>query len=247
MRKVIGNFKMNQTPSQTKEYLLKFLPKVESTKNEVILCFPATSLTTAKYLTENTGVKLGGQNMCDEDNGRATGEINGLMLKDAGAEYVIVGHSERRTKFKENFRTNNKKIKLAFKNKLKVILCVGESLTERNTLKMLESLKTQIEESLKGIYENELERVIIAYEPIWAIGSGKLPTNKELERAVKAIRKVISDDFSVKAGENIQIVYGGSLDSKNINQYVKLNDINGFLVGGSCLDPMEFAKIVKEA
>lgn len=246
MRKVIGNFKMNQTPTQTKEYLLSFLSKVETTRNEVVLCFPATSLTTAKYMVEGSKVKLGGQNICDEDHAKPTGEISGEMLKDAGAEYVIVGHSERRTKFKENFRTNNKKIKLAFKNKLKVILCVGENLTERNTLKMLESLKTQIEESLKGIYENELERVVIAYEPIWAIGSGKLPTNKELERAVKAIRKVISDDFSEKAGENIQVVYGGSLDSKNVKEYIKLNTINGFLVGGSCLDPVEFAKIVKE-
>ena len=246
MRKVIGNFKMHQTPTQTKEYLLQFMSKVDGTKNEVVLCLPATSLTTAKYMVSGSNIKLGGQNICDDDHAKTTGEISGDMLKDAGAEYVIVGYSERRTKFKENFRTNNKKIKLAFKNRLKVILCVGENLTERNTLKMLESLKIQIEESLKGIYENELERVVIAYEPIWAIGSGKLPTNKELDRAVKAIRKVITDDFSEKAGQSIQIVYGGSLDAKNVNQYLKLNTINGFLVGGSCLDPLEFATIVKE-
>ena len=246
MRKIIGNFKMNQTPTQTKEYLLRFLSRVEGTKNEIVLCFPATSLTTAKYMVEGGNVKLGGQNICEDDRVKVTGEINGDMLKDAGAEYVIVGHSERRTKFRENYKTNNKKIKLAFKNRLKVILCVGENLTERNTLKMLESLKIQIEESLKGIYENELERVVIAYEPIWAVGSGKLPTNKELERAVKAIRKVITDDFSEKAGKNIEVVYGGSLDSKNVNQYLKISTINGFLVGGSCLDPIEFATIVKE-
>ena len=245
MRKIIGNFKMNQTPQQTKDYLIDFLPKVDAEKNEIILCLPATSLTTAKYLVEGRGVKLGGQNICDEELNRNTGEVNGVMIREAGAEYVIIGHSERRVKYKENTRTNNRKIKIALKNRLKVILCVGESLAERNTLKMLESLKIQIEESLKGIYENELEHITIAYEPIWAIGSGKLPTNKELEKAVKAIRKVITDDFSEKAGKSINVVYGGSLDAKNISQYLKLPEINGFLMGGSCFDPNGFAQIIK--
>ena len=246
MRKIIGNFKMNKTTSQTKEYLLEFLGKVEGNKNEIVLCLPATSLSMAKYITNGTNIKLGAQNICDEELGKNTGEVSAEMVKDAGAEYVIIGHSERRVKYKENHRTNNKKIKVALKNRLKVILCVGENLAERNTLKMLESLKIQIEESLKGIYENELEHIIIAYEPIWAIGSGKIPTNKELEKAVKAIRKVITDDFSEKAGAAIEIVYGGSLDAKNINHYLKLETINGFLVGASCLNPAHFAQIIKE-
>jgi len=245
MRKIIANFKMNHTPAQTKDYLINFLPKVDGNKNEIILCLPSTSLTTAKFMVEGRGIKLGGQNICDEELNRNTGEVNGVMIREAGAEYVIIGHSERRVKYKENTRTNNRKIKIALKNRLKVILCVGESLAERNTLKMLDSLKIQIEESLKGIYENELEHITIAYEPIWAIGSGKLPTNKELEKAVKAIRKVITDDFSEKAGQSINIVYGGSLDAKNINQYLKLDTINGFLVGGSCMDPAGFAQIIK--
>ena len=246
MKKVIANFKMNQTQTQTKEYLLQFMSKVEGSKHEIVLCFPATSLTTAKYLTANTNIKLGGQNICDEEANKNTGEISACMMRDAGAEYVIVGHSERRAKHKENTRTNNKKIKLALKNRLKVILCVGESLAERNTLKMLDSLKTQIEESLKGLYENELQNVMIAYEPIWAIGSGKLPTVKELEKAVKAIRKVISDDFSEKAGKEIDVVYGGSIGIKNASQYSKIETIDGFLIGGSCLDPLGFAQIIKE-
>lgn len=246
MRKIIGNFKMNQTPTQTKEYLLQFMSKVEGSKHEIVLCFPATSLTTAKYLTSNTGIKLGGQNICDEEANKNTGEISASMMRDAGADYVIVGHSERRAKHKENTRTNNKKIKLALKNRLKVILCVGESLAERNTLKMLDSLKQQIEESLKGLYENELQNIMIAYEPIWAIGSGKLPTVKELEKAVKAIRKVITDDFSEKAGKEIDVIYGGSIGVKNATQYAKIETIDGFLIGGSCLDPLGFAQIIKE-
>lgn len=246
MKKVIANFKMNQTPTQTKEYLLEFLSRVEGSKHEVILCFPATSLTTAKYLTSGTNVKLGGQNICDEEANKNTGEVSASMIRDAGAEYVIIGHSERRAKHKENTRTNNKKIKLALKNRLKVILCVGESLAERNTLKMLDSLKAQIEESLKGLYENELQNVMIAYEPIWAIGSGKLPTTKELDKAVKAIRKVITDDFSEKAGKEIDVIYGGSIGVKNATQYSKIETIDGFLIGGSCLDPIGFAQIIKE-
>ena len=246
MRKIIGNFKMNQTPTQTKEYLLQFMSKVEGSKHEIVLCFPATSLTTAKYLTSGTKISLGGQNICDEEANKNTGEISASMMKDAGADYVIVGHSERRAKHKENTRTNNKKIKLALKNRLKVILCVGESLAERNTLKMLDSLKQQIEESLKGLYENELQNIMIAYEPIWAIGSGKLPTVKELEKAVKAIRKVITDDFSEKAGKEIDVIYGGSIGVKNATQYSKIESIDGFLIGGSCLDPFGFAQIIKE-
>lgn len=246
MKKIIGNFKMNQTPTQTKEYLLQFMSKVEGSKHEIVLCFPATSLTIAKYLTLNSNIKLGGQNICDEEANKNTGEISAAMMKDAGADYVIVGHSERRAKHKENTRTNNKKIKIALKNRLKVILCVGESLAERNTLKMLDSLKQQIEESLKGLYENELQNIMIAYEPIWAIGSGKLPTVKELEKAVKAIRKVITDDFSEKAGKEIDVIYGGSIGVKNATQYSKIESIDGFLIGGSCLDPLGFAQIIKE-
>ena len=246
MRIVIANFKMNKTPQETKSYLMQFVPKAENSKKEIVLCMSATSLATAKYMLEGTNIKLGGQNLCDEERGKCTGEISGEMLQGAGADYVIVGHSERRTKFKESHRTNNKKIKIALKNRLKVILCVGESLAERNTLKMLDSLRLQIEESLKGLYENELEHIVIAYEPIWAISSGKLPTNKELEKAVKAIRKVICDDFSEKAGKEITVVYGGSLDDKNVSQYTKLPGLDGFLFGGASLDPIEFARILRK-
>ena len=246
MRMIIANFKMNKTPLETKDYLMQFVPKVENSKKEIVLCMSATSLGVAKFMTEGTNIKLGGQNICDEERGKCTGEVSGEMIKGAGADYVIVGHSERRTKFKESHRTNNKKIKIALKNRLKAILCVGENLAERNTLKMLDSLRTQIEESLKGLYENELENIIIAYEPIWAISSGKLPTIKELEKAVRAIRKVISDDFSEKAGKEIAVVYGGSLDDKNISQYTKIPEIDGFLIGGASLDPIEFARILRK-
>ncbi len=246
MKYVIANFKMNKTISETKSYLINLIPKVKRGDHNLILCIPSPSLTTAQYLLSETDIFLGAQNICDEEKGGCTGEVSGEMLKDAGADYVIVGHSERRTKFKENARSINKKIKIALKNRIKVILCVGENLAERNTLKMLESLKNQIEEALKGLYENELEHVIIAYEPIWAIGSGKTPTNKEIETSVKAIRKVIADDFSAKAGENIVVVYGGSIDNKNAALINKAKGLNGLLIGGACLDGDNFAQIIRE-
>ena len=246
MKYIIANFKMNHTPADTKDYLIRLVPKVEAGKHKLVLCLPATSLGVAKFMLDGGEISLGGQNLCDEEEGKCTGEVSGKMLKSAGAEYVIVGHSERRTKFKENARSINKKIKIALKNRLKVILCVGESLAERNTLKMLESLKVQIEEALKGLYENELEHIIIAYEPVWAIGSGKVPTNKEIETSVRAIRKVIADDFSAKAGESIAVVYGGSIDAKNAPTINKVKNLNGMLIGGSCLDPNLFATILRE-
>lgn len=246
MKYVIANFKMNKNVDEIKSYLINLIPRVKAGKHNLVLCLPAVALTTANYLLKETDIAIGGQNLCDEEADKCTGEISGEMLKSAGATYVIVGHSERRTKFKENARSINKKIKIALKNRLKVILCVGENLAERNTLKMLESLKNQIEDALKGLYENELEHVIIAYEPIWAIGSGKVPTNKEIETSVKAIRKVITDDFSAKAGENIAVVYGGSIDSKNAPIIKKVKGIDGMLIGKSCLDCDHFSQILRE-
>ena len=246
MKYVIANFKMNKNVDEMKSYLINLIPRVKAGKHNLVLCLPAVALTTANYLLKETDIAIGGQNLCDEEADKCTGEISGEMLKSAGATYVIVGHSERRTKFKENARSINKKIKIALKNRLKVILCVGENLAERNTLKMLESLKIQIEDALKGLYENELEHVIIAYEPIWAIGSGKVPTNKEIETSVKAIRKVITDDFSAKAGENIAVVYGGSIDSKNAPIIKKVKGIDGMLIGKSCLDWDHFSQILRE-
>lgn len=243
MRTLIANFKMNLTPSETKDYLMAFLSRFDGSKIDLTLCLPYTSLGIGTLLCRDKNVRLGAQNLSDEEQGKNTGEISGAMLKDSGVDYVIIGHSERRKKFKEDTKTINKKIKVALKNGLGVILCVGESLTERNTLKTFEVLREQIECALKGLYENELERIIIAYEPIWAIGSGKTPTKNEIEGAVKEIRHIIKDDFSENASISIKVVYGGSIDSKNIKQFLSAKKLDGFLVGGACLDPNEFLKI----
>lgn len=244
MRTLIANFKMNKTPSQTKDYLISLLSRFESGKVDLTLCLPYTSLAIANLLCQGRDIRLGAQNLSDEEEGKNTGEISGAMLKDSGVDFVLIGHSERRKKFKEDFRAINRKIKLALKNGLGVILCIGESLAERNTLKTYETLKDQIELALKGLYENELERIIIAYEPIWAIGTGKTPTKNEIEKSVVEIRRVVGDDFSQNASQTVKVVYGGSIDSKNIRQFLSIKNLDGFLVGGACLDPNEFLKII---
>ena len=213
-------------------------------KVELGLSIPYPSLPIAKFLIGERKIKLGAQNLSDEEVGKNTGEVSGEMLKDVGVNYVIIGHSERRKKFKEDSRLINKKIKSALKNGLGVILCVGESLADRNTLKMLDVLKEQIEDALKGLYENELEKIIIAYEPVWSISSGKTPTSKEVEKAFKGIRKIIAADFSAKAGEEIAIVYGGSIDAKNARQFAGVKGGNGLLVGGASLDAATLMQIV---
>lgn len=246
MKKIIGNFKMNKTNSAIKDYLLKFLAKVDVSRAEVVLCLPYSALTLGEYLMKNSGVKLGAQNLCDEEEGKNTGEISGAMLKDCGCEYVIIGHSERRAKYRESSKMINKKIKIALKNRLKVILCVGESALERKGLKTNEVLKAQVEESLKGLYENELENILIAYEPIWAIGTGKVPQVKEIDGAVKVIKKTIGIDFSQKASEKIEVLYGGSVDNKNCQTLTKIKGVSGLLVGGACLDEANFCQIIKD-
>lgn len=241
---VIANFKMNKTETEMKEYLINLLSKYEDNKANLILAVPFTSISTARYMISGRKIALSAQNICEDDTESCTGEISGKMLADGGVEYVIVGHSERRVRFKEDSKKINKKIKNSLKNRLTAILCVGESLVDRNTMNTLSTLRNQIEEALKGLYENELEKIVIAYEPVWAIGSGKTPTGKEIELAVRAIRKVISEDFSDNAGKQIKIVYGGSINPKNINNFKDIEGLNGILVGGACLDSNIFMQII---
>ena len=244
---IIANIKMNQTPQDTKFYLANLIAREDvCIDKDITVCLPFTSLHIGHQMLLGTDIKLGAQNIADEEEGRFTGEISGKMLKGCGVERVIVGHSERRTKFKENPNAINKKIKIALKNGLQVIFCVGETLVEKNTLKTIDSLTSQINECLKGLYENELDNIIIAYEPVWAIGTGKTATVKDIEYGVKAIRKSIANNFSEKAGKEICVVYGGSLNTKNIANVIKGDGVNGVLIGGTCLDVKNFLYIISQ-
>ncbi len=231
---IIGNFKMNTTPSEFKTYAMTLATKARGARNNIVVCPPFTHLSLAKEFLSGSKVAFGAQNISAEESGSFTGEISAKMIKDLGATYVIVGHSDRRGLFKESDKTINKKIKTALANGLKVILCVGESLQIR------ESKQTQ------NFVRKQIESVVIAYEPIWAIGTGKTATNKDISKMVEIIRKEIEGQFSAKAGKNITIVYGGSVGLKNYKKIITNESLDGVLMGGACLDVDTFALIARE-
>ncbi|MGN1201125.1 MAG: triose-phosphate isomerase [Candidatus Caccovivens sp.] len=243
---IIGNFKMNTTPSEFKVYAMSLATKTKGSKNDIVVCPPYTHLAVAKEFLSGSKVEFGAQNISEEEKGALTGEISASMIKDLGATYVIIGHSERRGKFKESDRTVNKKIKTALANGLKVVLCVGESLQTRDSKQAYNFVKKQLDDDLKGIYENELDSVCIAYEPIWAIGTGKNATTKDIVKMTETIRKEIEYLYSEKAGKNVSVIYGGSVNINNYKNVLTLGNVNGVLIGGACLDVDNFAVIARE-
>ena len=246
MRKkvIAGNWKMNMLPNEAIEFIDKLTPDVKETKNEVILCVPYTDLFYALLTAQGTNIKIGAQNMHFEEKGAYTGEISGKMLKSIGVEYVIIGHSERRQYFNETDETVNKKIKAAFENKLKPIVCVGETLEQREAGKTVEVITKQTELALEGLTNQQVENTIIAYEPIWAIGTGKTATSEDANNSIKAIRDKICQIYGQNTANGVIIQYGGSVKSTNAKELFETSDIDGALVGGASLNSEEFAQIV---
>lgn len=246
MRKkvIAGNWKMNMLPDETIKFIDEIAPLVKDTKNEVILCVPYTDLFYALLTAQNTNIKIGAQNMHWEENGAYTGEVSGKMLKVIGVEYVIIGHSERRGYFAETDETVNKKIKAAFANELKPIVCVGETLSQREEGKTEEIITNQTRLALEGLSNEQVKNTIIAYEPIWAIGTGKTATSEDANNSIKAIRKEIEDIYGKEVSEEVIIQYGGSVKSTNAKELFETSDIDGGLVGGASLKVEEFSKIV---
>lgn len=244
-RKVIaGNWKMNMLPNEAMACIEALAPAVENTENEVILCVPYTDLFYSLLTAQGTNIKIGAQNMHWEEKGAYTGEISAQMLKSIGVEYVIIGHSERRQYFAETDETVNKKIKTALANDLKPIVCVGETLEQRESGKAEEIIITQTRLAFEGISGEDAKKVIIAYEPIWAIGTGKTATSEDANNSVKAIRNEIRELYGDNIAEEIIIQYGGSVKSSNAKELFTTSDIDGGLVGGASLKADEFAKIV---
>ena len=240
---IFGNMKMNMTLKDIEIYIEKFLPLVSASKNEVAIFPSFVNLMFAKQKLTASKVLLGAQNVYSEPYGAYTGEVSAEMLKAVGVSYVIIGHSERRKLFLEKNDTINTKIKQSLGQGLKVVLCVGETKYERQSKKFKQVLEREISEALRGLYENELKNIIIAYEPIWSIGTGKLPTQKEVERVSGIIRNEIKQEYSETASKNIKILYGGSVNSQNAKTFSSIPGINGLLVGGASLVAEEFAKI----
>jgi triosephosphate isomerase len=246
MRKPImaGNWKMNKTGKEASQLMLELIDKVKDAKCEVVVCPTFTSLTQVATLVENTNIKVGAQNMYFEESGAYTGEISPLMLKEIGVEYVILGHSERRQYFKENDELINKKIKSAFVHGLTPILCVGETLEQRESGETFAWVKSQISADLKDVASENVESMVIAYEPIWAIGTGKTATAKDANDVIKYIRGTVKELYGEKVSDSVRIQYGGSVKPSSVKEQMAQSDIDGALVGGASLKADDFAAIV---
>lgn len=244
-RKVIaGNWKMNMLPNEAMAFIEGLAPLVKNSEAEVVLCVPYTDLFYSLLTAQDTNIKIGAQNMHWEESGAYTGEVSGKMLKSIGVEYVIIGHSERRQYFNETDETVNKKIKSAFANELKPIVCVGETLEQRETGKAEEIVTNQTKIALEGLTEEQVENTIIAYEPIWAIGTGKTATAEDANNSIKAIRNEIAKNYGQNIADKVIIQYGGSVKASNAKELFSTSDIDGGLVGGASLKVEEFANIV---
>ncbi len=249
MRKYViaGNWKMNNDLRESEKLIveLKNLLQNEKPNCDVIVCPPFTSLSEAAKLLKGSQIKLGAQNMHFEDSGAFTGEVSASMLISVGCEYVILGHSERRNIFGETDEIINNKIKKALSVGLKPIFCVGELLEERENGSTNEVVKRQILRGLKGISDDEMKKIIIAYEPVWAIGTGKTASPAQAQAVHEFIRDLIEIEYSLETANDVTIQYGGSVKPENAKELISQKDIDGALVGGACLKADSFLGIIK--
>ncbi len=247
MRKSIiaGNWKMYKITPEAKVLVEGLKIRVGTLNDrEVVVCPPYTSLAIVAESLQGSTIKIGAQNMYWEDKGAFTGEIAPGMLKDAGCVYVIIGHSERRQYFGETDETVNKKMKKAFSSGLLPIVCIGETLAEREGDKTFQVLERQVREGISGLNNEEASKMVVAYEPVWAIGTGKTATPQQAEEAHKFIRQKLGEIYSPAIAEEIRILYGGSVKPDNCKELMGLENIDGALVGGASLEVESFSKIV---
>lgn len=240
---IAGNWKMNMTPSQAVKLVEELKPLVQNNDVDVVYCVPAIDIVPVVEAVKGTNVKVGAENMYYEEKGAYTGEISPEMLVDAGVEYVIIGHSERRDYFKECDCTLNKKVKKAFEHNLTPILCCGESLEQREMGVTMDWIRFQIKSDLVGITADQVKEMVIAYEPIWAIGTGKTATSDQAEEVCKGIRECIAEMYDDATAEAVRIQYGGSVNANTAAELFAQPNIDGGLVGGASLKA-DFGKIV---
>ncbi|AKS39442.1 triosephosphate isomerase [Anoxybacillus gonensis] len=248
MRKPIiaGNWKMHKTLQEALQFIEEVKHAVPSKEQvDTVVCAPALFLAHLVEAAKGTNVKIGAQNMHFEDQGAFTGEISPVALKHIGVEYVIIGHSERREMFAETDETVNKKVLAAFKHGLVPIVCCGETLEERESNRTNEVVGAQVEKALAGLTEEQVKQVVIAYEPIWAIGTGKSSTAEDANNVCGYIRQVIANAFSQQAADAVRIQYGGSVKPENIGAFLAEEHIDGALVGGASLQPQSFLQLVE--
>jgi len=242
---IAGNWKMFKTCSEAVETAGQLVKLLAMTSDiDVMIAPPFTALTPVSDVVRGSRVSLGAQNLFWETEGAYTGEISPAMLVSTGCKYVIIGHSERRQYFDETDETVNKKIKAAIKNDLIPVLCVGESEKERESKETFSVLDNQIKKGIEGFSSDDLETLVIAYEPVWAIGTGKTATTDQAQEAHQFLRSVLEKSFGNMLAKSIRILYGGSVKPNNIAELMAMPDIDGALVGGASLDPETFSKIV---
>lgn len=244
---IAGNWKMNKTPKETEVLINEIKPLVSNADCDVVVCVPYVDLFAALESTKGSNIKVGAENCHWEKSGAFTGEISAEMLTSMGVEYVIIGHSERRTYFGETDETVRKRVRAALDAGLKVILCVGEYLEQREQGITSELVAMQTKIALLGVSEKELSNVIIAYEPVWAIGTGKTATAQQANDVCKTIRNTVAELYDEDVANAITIQYGGSMKPDNANELLDMPDVDGGLIGGAALKADAFAEIVKSA
>jgi len=248
MRKniIAGNWKMNKNMEEANTFIDQVAEKVPASDSvEAIVCAPFPYLPSLVEKAKGTNVKVSAQNMHFEDNGAFTGEVSPAMLKDIGVTHVVLGHSERREYFAETDETVNKKVHAAFKHNLTPIVCVGETLDQREANETKTHVEKQVKKALDGLNEEQISSTIIAYEPIWAIGTGKTASSEDANEVCTHIRNVIKDVTSEQAAEQVIIQYGGSVKPANVDELLAQSDIDGALVGGASLEPDSFLQLVE--
>ena len=245
---IAGNWKMNMTPSQTGAFIKELAPKVKGLDGcKIVLCVPYVDIAAAVEASKGTNIAIGAENIHWAEKGAFTGEISGEMLAECGVKYVIVGHSERRQYFGETDVTVNSRVKAGLAAGLTVILCVGETLTEREQGVTYETVSRQTKIALLGVEAEQMKNVVIAYEPVWAIGTGKTATSEQAEEVCGQIRGVLADIYGKKCAEATTIQYGGSMNAKNAAELLAMKNIDGGLIGGASLKSDDFTVIVTAA
>lgn len=244
---IAGNWKMNKNRAEAKVLITELLPLVKEAGCEVVLCTPYTNLETALALTEGSNVKVGAENCHWAESGAFTGEISAPMLKELGVQYVIIGHSERRQYFGETDETVAKRVRAALESGLEVILCVGETLEQREADITGETIAIQVKKALAGVTAEELRHIIIAYEPVWAIGTGKTATADQADEVNGYIRSVIAQLYGQAAADAFVVQYGGSMNAGNAEELLAKEHVDGGLIGGASLKAKDFSVIVKAA
>ena len=234
---------MNMTPTEAVALAKTLIPLVKSDDVDVVFCVPAIDIVPVVEAVKGTNIKVGAENMYVEEKGAFTGEISPLMIKDAGCEFVIIGHSERREYFKESDAFLNQKVLKAFEHGLTPILCCGETLEQREAGVTLDWIRLQIKSDLQNVTAEQVASMVIAYEPIWAIGTGKTATSEQAEEVCKAIRETICEIYDADTAEKVRIQYGGSVNAKTAAELFSMPNIDGGLVGGASLKE-EFGQIV---